>query len=185
MGHLPSAGVGLLTIDANAIKRFLVIIEEFSALREHTTRTTTGVIDTAFVGLNHLYYSADDAARRVELAGVLALLRRELLQAVFIDAAQQVFLVARCQHVDIGKEIYHVAQTTLVKLRTGIVAWQHTFQFGVLAFDSFQGIINHLSDFRRMGSKTDNLPTGFLGNEEHTFCLVFVFIFHISQLILQ
>ena len=86
MRHLPSAGVGLLTINADIVDVLLVVIDEFGTLYKHTTRTTAGVVDTAFVGLEYLHNSANYAAGSIEFTGILTFHRSELLQAVFVDA---------------------------------------------------------------------------------------------------
>ena len=160
-----------------------MVLDELGTLHKHTARATAGVIDTALEGLQYLNDGAHNTAGRIELASILAFHRSELLQAILIDTAQQVFLVARGIHLNVREEVNHITQAALVQLRTCIVARQHTLQLRVLTLDGLQRIVDDASYLRRMCRQADNIPSGFLRYEEHAISLILVFIFHISILI--
>ena len=79
-------------------------------------------------------------------------------------------------HLDIGEEVNYIAHTTLVQLRTGIVTWQYTSQFGVLLLYQQQRIINGLSNLRSMRLLYNVTPTGTLRYKEDS-ALVCTFVF--------
>ncbi len=61
--------------------------DELHRLHEHARGAAAGVVHPAAVGLKHLDQQLDHAARRVELAALLAFGARELREEVLVDAA--------------------------------------------------------------------------------------------------
>jgi hypothetical protein len=72
----------------------LMLRHEPRRLHEHAARTARRIEDAAVVGLDHLGEQADDAARRVELATLLAFGAGELAKKVFVDTAEGVVIHA-------------------------------------------------------------------------------------------
>ena len=68
----------------------LVLGDEARRLHEHAAGAAGGIEDAAVEGLDDLGEQPDDAARRVELAALLALGAGELAEEVFVDAAEGV-----------------------------------------------------------------------------------------------
>ena len=68
----------------------LVLGDEARRLHEHAAGAAGGVEDAAVEGLDDLREQPDDAARRVELAALLAFGAGELAEEVFVDAAEGV-----------------------------------------------------------------------------------------------
>ncbi len=91
LGQPPSGGVvALLAVDADVADAAAVGLNELLALHEHAARAAAGVVDAALVRGQHLDQQAHHAARRVELAALLALGAGELAEEVFVDAAEDV-----------------------------------------------------------------------------------------------
>ena len=90
LGEAPGRVVGLLAVDADVADAAAVRLDELLALDEHAARAAARVVDAALVRREHLDEHADDAARRVELAALLALGARELGEEVLVDAAEDV-----------------------------------------------------------------------------------------------
>ncbi len=174
--HLPRARIGFLSVDRDALQVAAVTTDELGTLHKHATRTAARVIDAALVGFEDLDDGAHDAAGRIEFARVLAFHRGELLQAVFVGAAQEVLLVAALVHLDVGEEFNHFAQTALVELGTCEVLGQDAFQTLVLAFDGKHRVVDHHAHFGRMSCLADDLPACLLGHKEHVLGGVFVLV---------
>ena len=183
VSHLPRSGVGFLSVDADFAQFLLVVLHELRTLHEHSTRTAAGVVNTSAVGLQHFNQRAHDATGCIEFASVLAFHRGELLQAVFIDATKNVFLVAGVEHLHVGEQIHHIAQTAFVEFGACIVAWQDAFQFGVLLLDEMECLVDDKTYLGRVRFVADVLPTGTLRNKEDApfFCtLILVFVFRVG-----
>src|SRR5438552_8021378 len=86
-GKAARGGVALLTVDADVAELAAVGFDEFFRLHEHAAGTATGVVNTAFVGSEHLNEETNDALRSVELAALFAFGAGELAEKVFVDAA--------------------------------------------------------------------------------------------------
>ncbi len=97
---------------------------EFGGLYEHAARAAAWVVDATVIGFDDLDQCSYDAGGRVELAGVLALGLGELGQAVLVGASQDIAGVALLGHLNVGKQVDHFAQTTLVELLAGKVLGQ-------------------------------------------------------------
>ena len=89
-GQAPGGGVALLAVDADVAELAAVGFDELLRLHEHAAGAAAGIVDAALVRREHLDQQAHDAARRVELAAVLALGAGELGEEVFVDAAEDV-----------------------------------------------------------------------------------------------
>jgi hypothetical protein len=89
----------------------------------------------------------DHAARRVELAALLALGARELRQEVLVHAAKDVLgarlLVA---DPDVADEVDELPEPRLVQRRPRVVLRQHALQRGVVPLDAFHRIVHEPSD---------------------------------------
>ena len=180
MRHLPRIRVCLLTVDTNLAQVSLVALYKLGALHKHTTASAARVIDSALVRLQNLYQRADNAGRRIELATILALQAGKLLQTVFVGSAQQVFLLASIVHFYVRKEIYHITQTALVKLRTGEILRQNALQSFVFSLNGSKCFIYYHAYFRGVGSSTNLAPSGFSRHEEDVLGSVFVLIFRVG-----
>src|SRR5438093_9702270 len=85
LGEPPGGIVRLLTVDRDVSLGLAAVAvalgvraDELHRLYEHARGATAGVVYSAAVGLEHLDEQLDHAARRVELAALLALGAREL-----------------------------------------------------------------------------------------------------------
>ena len=151
LGQLPGGGVGILAIDRDILNIAAVVLDKLGRLDKHTARAAAGVIHPPAEGLEHLHQGPNHAGRREELAAPLALLRGKHGQTVFIGAAQNILLAAAVDHLNVGEQVHHVAQTALVQFGAGKVFGQDIFQPGVFLFDGPHGVVDHLADFRCMG----------------------------------
>ena len=110
------------------------------------------VVDAALVGLEHLDQQLDDAARRVELAALLALGAGELGEEVLVDAAEDVLRAAlRVAEPDVADQVDELAEALLVERRAGVVLGQHALERGVVALDGDHGVVDELADGRLLG----------------------------------
>ena len=81
------------------------------------------------------------------------------------------------QHFDIGEQVYHITQATLVQFRTGKVLGQNVLQAPVLFFDSTHGIVNYRANLRGVCFLFYIAPTRTSGDEENALRSVFVNVF--------
>ena len=87
-------------------------LDELFALDEHAAGAAAGVVDAALVRLDHLDQQPDDAARRVELAALLAFGAGELAEEVLVDAAEDVLgAVLLAAEADGADEVDQLAET--------------------------------------------------------------------------
>ena len=90
LGQPPGGVVRLLAVDgdvADACRR--AASTNSSDCTNMPAGAAAGVVDAALVGLEHLDQQLDHAARRVELAALLALGAGELREEVLVDAAEE------------------------------------------------------------------------------------------------
>ena len=100
----------------------LVRADELDRLHEHAGRAAARVVDAPVVGLEHLDQELDHAARRVELAALLALGAGELREEVFVDTAEHVLGAARLvADLDVADEVDELAEALLVERWAGVV----------------------------------------------------------------
>ena len=90
----PGRVVRLLPVDRDVTPHLAAVgvaggvgADELDRLHEHARGAAAGIVDPSPVGLQHLDEQLNDAARRVELAALLALGAGELREEVLVDAA--------------------------------------------------------------------------------------------------
>ena len=86
----PSGLVALLTVDRDILYTALMLGNKSFGLHKHTTGTTTGIQNPAFVGFKHCYKQFNNAAWRVELPALLAFGESEFAEEVFEDVTEHV-----------------------------------------------------------------------------------------------
>ena len=164
----PRRVIGLLTVDADVRLRPAAVpvaagvgAHELDRLHEHPRRAAARVVDPAPVRRQHLDEHADDAARRVELAALLALGAGELRQEVLVDPAEHVagpgVLVA---DPDVADEVDQLAEPPLVERRPGVVARQHVLERQVVALNGGHRLIDGQADGRLLGLRPQMRPAG-------------------------
>ena len=164
--QLPGGGVGILTEDGDLIEISAVALHKLGRLDKHAAAAAAGVVDPVMVGLQNLHQRPHHAGGRVEFPGLLALLGCKLGQAVFVGAPQNVLAAPLLDHLDIGKEVYHLAQPPLVQLRAGKVLGQNAAEPGVALLDAPHGLVDHQADLRRMCRRGNDAPAGIFRHKE-------------------
>ena len=164
--QLPGGGVGILAKYGDFIEIPAVALHKFGRLDKHTAAAAAGVVDPAVVGLQDLHQRSYHAGGRIEFSGLLALLGCKLGQTVFVGAPQNVLAAPLLDHLDIGKEVYHLAQPPLVQLRAGKVLGQNAAEPGVALFDAPHGLVDHQADLRGMCRRGNDAPPGIFRHEE-------------------
>ena len=87
-------------------------------------RAAAGIVDAALVRLDHLDQQPDDAARRVELAALLALCAGELAEEVLVDAAEDVLGAVLCAaEADGADQVDQLAEPLLCRAPGGRSPW--------------------------------------------------------------
>src|SRR5690606_12562221 len=126
----------------------------------------------------------DHAARRVELAALLALGARELREEVFVDAAEHVpgagLLVA---DFDIADKVDQLAETSLVERRASIVLGQHALERRVVALDSGHGGVGEFAYGGWLRLRLHMRPSSFRRDPGGVLGTVLVGILRIATLI--
>ena len=175
--HLTGVGIDFLSEDTQVLDVALMVAHEVGTLHKHTTTTHGRVVAATFVRLQHGNDGANDAARRVELTSILALERSEFRQTVFVGASQEVLVLLLLAQFDgIGEEVHHVAQAALVQFGTGKVLGQDTLQAVVLLLNLHHGIVDDLTNLRRVSSLGNHIPTCIGWHIENVFRRVFVLV---------
>ena len=177
LGQFPCGGVGVLPIDRNAVDVPAVVFDKPRRLDKHAAAAAAWVIDPPIEGLEHFHQRFDHTLRREELPGQLALLLGEFPQAVLVGVPQNILAVSVLYHLEVSKQIDHIAQPPLVQLRAGKILGEDVFQLFVFLFNTAHGIVDHCADFRRMGGGGDHAPPGILRHEEDVFGCILVDIF--------
>ena len=122
LGQPPCGVIGFLTINGDVSDSSTVFFDKLFRLDEHATRATAGVIDTAFVWREHFDQQAHDAARRVELAALLAFGAGKLREEIFINAAKDILgAVSLVAQTDVADEVYELAEALFIEARVGVV----------------------------------------------------------------
>ena len=152
-------------------------LDELFRLHEHAARTAAGVVDAAFVGLQHFNHGADDRARGVELAAALAFAACELAKEVFIDPAQHIAgLIAGGAQGDAGDQVDQLAQHDGVQRRAAVVLGQDALQGRVDGFDSVHRLVDQAADAGLLGAGLKMRPARILRHPEDVFGQVFVLV---------
>ncbi len=170
-GQAAGGGVAFLAVDGDVADASAVFQHEFLRLHEHAAGAAAGVVDAAFVGREHLDEQADDAARGVELAAVLALGAGELGEEIFIDAAEDVLGRGsrRAPQADGADEVDEFAEAVLVEAGPGVIFGQDAFEPGVVAFDGDHGVVHDLADGGLLGAGLEIATSGPPGGTQKTF----------------
>ena len=143
----PGGGVGFLAVDGDVAQFAFVFFDEAFALDEETAGAHGGVVDAAFVGLQHFDDEGDDGLGCVILAALFAFTQGELAEEVFVDMAEDVFCVQGfVLERDLGDFVDELAEDVGVYLAAGVVFIEYVFEFGVLLFDFFQGVVDEFAD---------------------------------------
>ena len=133
--------------------------DELHRLHEHARGAATGVVDAAAVGLEHLDQQLHHAARRVELAALLALGARELREEVLVDATEDVLGAARLvADLDVADEVDELAEACLVERGARVVLGEHALERGVVALDAGHRVIHELADGGLLGLRFQVRP---------------------------
>jgi hypothetical protein len=98
------------------------------------------------------------AGGRVKFTRPLAFLLGELGEAVFVCAAQDIFVCAVGGHPYIGEQVYHVSEAAFVQLIAGIVFRQDIFQPFVFFLNCPHRIVDDRAYFLFVSSFGDNTP---------------------------
>ena len=140
---------------------------EFDGLNKHAGRSAAGVVDPPPVGYQHLDQQPDHAARRIELAALLAFGAREPRKEVLVHATEHVpgasFLVP---HPDVADHVDELPKALLVERRPGIVLREHAFESGVVVLDRRHRVIDDLSDGGLPCLRPQMAPTRFRRHPE-------------------
>ena len=150
----PGGVVRLLAVDADVAPGLAPVAvaarmgaNELDRLHEHARGAATGVVHPPLVRFEHLDQQLDHAARRVELAALLALGAGELGEEVLVDAAEHVLGAALgVADLDVADEVDELAEPQLVERGAGVVLGQHAFEGGVVALDAGHGVVDELAD---------------------------------------
>ena len=128
-------------------------------------------------GLQHFDEQADDGAGRVELAGVLALVRGELAQEVLVHPAQNVQVgVFGGGQVVPRERVDQAADRRRRQLPAGVVLRQHALQRRVLLLDRLHRPVDPGADVRLLAGGLQVLPAVPLRDPEHALGRVLVTI---------
>ena len=177
-GHAPGGVVGLLAVDGDSgcclgaresrsgagvavAVAGGVGLDELDGLDEHAGGAAAGVVDAAFVRLEHFDQEPDDAARGVELAAFSALGNGELFEEVFVNAAEDVSGAGLgAAHFDVAHHVDHLAEAGLVERGAGVVLGEHVPEGGVVALDGGHGVVDDRADGGLVGPGLQDRPAG-------------------------
>ena len=166
LGQLVGGGGELLPVDGDVLGAAVVAFDKLDRLHEHAAGAAAGVVDLAFVGLDHFGDEIDDALGGVELAPELALGGGELAEEVFIDPADGVlFLVA--DGVDVVDGIDEGGELAAIEPEAGeVVVGQGALERGIALLDGGEGGVDLDGDVALLGMLLDVGPAGGLRQVE-------------------
>ena len=166
LGQLVGGGGELLPVDGDVLLASVVAFDKFDGLDEHAAGAAAGVVDFAFVGLDHLGDEIDDALRGVELAPELALGGGEFAEEVFIDPADGVlFLVL--DGVDVVDGIDEGGELAAIQPEAGeVVVGQGALERSIALLDGGEGGVDLDGDVALLGLLLDVGPAGGLRQVE-------------------
>ena len=104
----------------NKINVAVVGLDEFDALDKHAAGAAAGVVNFAFVRLDHFGNQVYDAFRRIEFALAFAFGQRELAQEVFIHASDNIVLFI-LNGVNVMDGVQQGGQFACVQAEPGII----------------------------------------------------------------
>ena len=167
--HLPCGRIRILAINGNVADIAAVVLYKFCGLHEHAAGSAAGIIYAALIWFQHLNQGTYYAGRRKEFSAALAFLLSKHRKTILISTAQDIFLTAVLDHLNICEKIHDIAEPALIQFRTGKVLRQYILQTFVFFLDGTHGVINHSSDFRRMGFRCNFTPSRPSRYKEDTF----------------
>ena len=149
--------------------------DERDRLHEHPRRAAARVVDPAAVRPQHLDQHLDDAARRVELAALLALRAGELRQEVLVDPAEHVAGTrVRVADLDVADEVDQLAEPPLVERLPGVVPREHVLERRIVALNGGHRLIDGQADSRLPRLRPQMRPTSLRRHPEDVLGDVFV-----------
>ena len=158
LGQLVGGGGELLPVDGDVLLVAVVAFDKFDGLDEHAAGAAAGVVDLAFVGLDHFGDEIDDALRGVELAPELALGGGELAEEVFIDPADGVLLLV-LDGVDVVDGIDEGGELADIEPEAGeVVVGQGALERGIAFLDVGEGGVDFYRDVALLGMLLDVGP---------------------------
>ena len=166
LGQLVGGGGELLPVDGDVLFAAVVAFDKLDGLDEHAAGAAAGVVDLAFVGLDHFGDEIDDALGGVELAPELALGGGEFAEEVFIDPADGVlFLVL--YGVDVVDGIDEGGELADIEPEAGeVVVGQGALERGIALLDGGEGGVDLDGDVALLGLLLDVGPAGGLRQVE-------------------
>lgn len=166
LGQLVGGGGEFLPVDGDVLFAAVVAFDKLDRLHEHAARAAAGVVDLAFVGLDHFGDEIDDALGGVELAPELALGGGEFAEEVFIDPADGVlFLVL--DGVDVVDGIDEGGELAAIEPEAGeVVVGQGALERGIALLDVGEGGVDLEGDVALLGLLLDVGPAGRLRQVE-------------------
>ena len=176
--HFPGVGVGLLSVNAYVVAVAAVVLNKLDALHEHAAGTAAGVIDAlAFARFEDAHDGFHDTCRGVEFATLDAFVTRELRDAVFVGATEQILACLGVAHVHVAEHIHHVAEHALIEVGGRVVLGKYAFERLVVLLNFDHRLVKNLAYFGSVGGFRDFGPAGILRNKEDVFAHVFVEVF--------
>ena len=153
-------GVGIfLSIDRDVTLVTVMCLDELHALYEHTSRTTTRVVNLTTIRLYHLCYQVDDGLRRIVLTFTLTFGNGKLTEEVFIDTADEIVLWV-FQPVNLVDFIKQSSELGTVERKPRIViAWQGTIQRRIALLHFRQCFVNLDSNIILLSVLNQKIPT--------------------------
>ena len=166
LGELVGGGGELLSVNRDVLGVAVVAFDELERLHEHAAGATAGVVDFAFVGLNHFGDEIDHALGSVELAPQLALGGGELAEEVFIDPAHGVLLLV-AHGVDVVDGIDEGGELAAIEPEAReVVVGEGSLERGVALLHCGEGGVDLDRDVALLGMLLDVGPAGGLGQIE-------------------
>ena len=166
MEKLVGGGGELLPVDGDVLLVAVVAFDKLDRLHEHATGAAAGVVDLAFVGLDHFGDEIDDALGGVELAPELALGGGKMPKEVFIDPADGVLLLV-LDGVDVVDGIDEGGELAAIEPEAGeVVVGQGALERGIAFLYVGEGGVDLKGDVALLGMLLDVGPAGGLRQVE-------------------
>lgn len=167
LGQLVGGAGELLPVNRDVLGVAVVAFDKLERLHEHAARAAAGVVDLAFVGLDHFGDEIDDALRGVELAPQLALGGGELAEEVFIDPADGVLLLV-ADGVNVVDGIDEGGELAAIQPEAGeVVVGQGALERGIALLHRGEGGVDLDRYIVLLGVLLDVGPAGGLRQVEH------------------
>ncbi len=166
LGQLVGGGGELLPVDGDVFLAAVVAFDKLDGLDEHAAGAAAGVVDLAFVGLDHFGDEIDDALGGVELAPELAFRSGEFAEEVFIDPADGVLLLV-LDSVDVVDGIDEGGELADIEPEAGeVVVGQGALERGIALLDGGEGGVDLEGDVALLGLLLNVGPAGGLRQVE-------------------